>query len=208
MTAWAAPNLDPTPARRALRELCAPFFEDMSWVDHCRVVDPAQMPPSAQTLLAHGGHMTATLRAHYQGVIALQVQADCALPTLYSRRILLTVDDPRRVVELGVVRLNLELMPDSARRAILAKETPLGDVLTSHGVMTKVEPRWFIQFPSSGPVVECFERGPEAAAFGRVGTIHCNGEEAIELLEVVAVSEPGAQATGLGVAGDRNMTPR
>lgn len=187
MTTPQPPNLDPTPARQTLKELCAPFFEDLQWVDRCEVFNSAQMPPSAQTLLAHGGHMTATLRLHYPGMIYLNVVADCAQGKFYRRRILLTLDNPHRVVEVGVVRLNLELMPQGARKSILEKKAPLGDILAAHGVMTKVEPRWFIRFPPDSPVVECFERGPEVAAFGRVATIHCNGEEAIELLEVVAV---------------------
>jgi len=187
MTAPASPNLDPMPARRALTDLCAPFFDDLSWVDRTVVVEPGQLPPTAQLLLAHGGHMTATLRMQYQGMIALHVVADCAQQKFYSRRILLAVEDPRRVVEMGVVRLNPDLLPEGARQAILEKRSPLGDILAAYGVMTKVEPKWFVRFPSGSPVVECFERGPAVEAFGRIATIHCNGDEAIELLEVVAI---------------------
>jgi len=181
------PTVDETAARRILVELCEPFFEDRSWIEACEFVQTSQLPAAARTLLDHGGHMTATLRQAHKRPIALEVLADRARGAFYSRRILLTTTDPRWVIEHGVVRINLGFVPEEVRAAILEKATPLGDVLARHRVLTRVEPKGFFRFPSGGPIVECFERGSAVEAFGRVATIHCNGDEAVELLEVVAV---------------------
>lgn len=178
---------DEASIRRTLVALGEGLFDDSSWVGEFDVVAESALPASARTLLAHGGHMTATLRSFYGSAIQLEVVADRAAADEYKRRILLSIGGPRRIVELGVVRIDLRFIPAAAKPVIMTKATPLGDVLANHNVLTRVEPTAFLKFRSGGRIVECFERGPGVEAYGRLATIHCNGDEAIELLEVVAV---------------------
>lgn len=180
-------QLDEASIRRTLAALGEGLFDDASWVGEFEIVAESALPASARTLLAHGGHMTATLRSHYGSAIQLAVSTDFTKGDVYKRRIVLTTPSPRRVVELGVVRIDLRFVPAPIKAAILDKRTPLGDVLAAHGVLTRVETTAFLKFRAGGMVVECFERGPSVEAYGRLATIHCNGDEAIELLEVVAV---------------------
>ena len=186
MTLQSNAPLDEAAVRRELVSLGEGLFPDSRWMDGFELIDEAKLPATARTLLAHGGHMTAALRKFYASSIQLEVIADRAAGDEYKRRILLAIGGPRRVVELGVVRIDLRFVPPAAKPVIMTKATPLGDVLATHNVLTKVTPRAFLRFRGGGAVVECFERGPSGEAFGRLGTIHCNGDEAIELLEVVA----------------------
>jgi hypothetical protein len=62
----------------------------------------------------------------------------------------------------------------------------LGAVLIKHNVLRRVKPRWFMSFPKDGPVMALF--GPSehvGPAYGRIGTIYCDGEPAIEVMEIV-----------------------
>lgn len=178
--------VDEASVRRELIRLGDGLFPDSNWMDGFELIDEAALPAPAKTLLAHGGHMTATLRKFYSSAIQLEVVTDRSTGDEYKRRILLAIGGPRRIVELGVVRIDLRFIPAPAKPVIMTKATPLGDVLANHNVLTRVTPRAFLRFRGGGTVVECFERGSDIEAFGRLGTIHCNGDEAIELLEVVA----------------------
>ncbi len=171
-------------ARDELASLCEGFFDDLAWLSDCALVAADQIPPEIRRMLVHGEHMTATLKRHYNQPVALRVLDHRADGGTYRRKILLTVDEGRRVVEFGIVRMTFAALDDAAREVVLSRETPLGEIFERFDVLTKVEARRYLRFPSESPIVQCF--GPATAeAYGRVGLIHCNGDPAVELLEVV-----------------------
>lgn len=171
-------------AREELASLCEGFFDDLAWLSDCEWIAAGQMPPETRRMLVHGEHMTATLKRCYHQPVGLRVLDDRAEGATYRRKILLTVDEGRRVVEFGIVRMTFAALDDAAREVVLLRETPLGDIFERFDVLTKVEPRDLWRFPSETPIVQYF--GPAAAAaYGRLGLIHCNGDPAVELLEVV-----------------------
>jgi hypothetical protein len=168
-----------------LASLCVGFFGLSDWLTNCEALTPDQLPLEIRRLLVHNEHMTATLKRHYNCPVGLRVLDHRADGDVYRRKILLTVDEGRRIVEFGIVRMSLGSLDEAARREILSRQTPLGEVFVRFEVLTKVEPRWFLRFPENTPVVQYF--GPSVSeAFGRIGVIHCNGDPTIELLEVVA----------------------
>ena len=148
-------------------------------------VQAAQLVEPYRGLLVHHEHMTAVLQAHHGGALQLEVLQECLDDNIYSRLIQLTVRDSAQVVETGIARLNLELMDDAVRGAILTRNRPLGDVLIRHEVLRWIQPLWFLRFSGRSGLLQPFGPGsPEA--FGRIGIIHCHGQPAIELLEIVA----------------------
>ncbi len=164
--------------------LCEGFFADTRWLARCAPLDAIDLPPDIRCLLAHNNHMTGTLRRHYSQSVALRVLEHRDDGDVYRRKIILTVDSGQRVVEFGVVRMNLATLDASARSAVLSRKTPLGEIFEQFDVLTRVEPRGYFRFPSDSPVVQCFASGV-VEAFGRLGLIHCNGDPAVQLLEVV-----------------------
>jgi hypothetical protein len=104
----------------------------------------------------------------------------------YTRKILLRPQGTDQVVEVGIVRLNFRFMSREVREEILARHTPLGAILIRHKVLRKVQPRWFLKFPPSAPLLEAAGVAFPGVSYGRIGTIDCNGEPAIEVLEVVS----------------------
>ena len=149
-----------------------------------RPVPGAHVPEPFRRLLVHEAHMTTTLNAYYGGAVGLEVLESREHGDLYDRRILLRVPDGR-VVEYGIARLRLDLIATSIRNEILARQRPLGDILISYDVLRRIEPQWFFEIHLGAACLKHFDVGVEGGAFGRVGRIHCDGEPAIELLEVV-----------------------
>ncbi len=179
-----SPNRAAEP-QEALLRLCTAFFRDLGWIEQCQVVDSAEMPETARRLLVHQEHMTPRLREHHGRELRLDVRADRLDGDHYTRKIKLIVTGGEEIAEFGIMRIDLRFVPASARAAILERRIPLGDVLVTHGVLTRVEPWAYLRMPAPSPIMACLGRAESAAAYGRLATIHCNGNEAVELLEVV-----------------------
>jgi hypothetical protein len=130
--------------------------------------------------------MTLRLNAYHETSVALRVHRHEQAGDLYHRLITLTPPGSEHVVEVGVVRVHLNYTDEAVRQEILERETPLGDILTQHNVLRRIEPRWFVRCDAGNPVLALFNRPLGGAVYGRLGVIHCNDEPAIELLEVVA----------------------
>jgi chorismate-pyruvate lyase len=152
------------------------------------VVTSKEIPSPFHDLLVHEQHMTATLEAYCGRPMRLRVLDHQQVEDVYRRKIVLTPADDDTVVELGVVRINLHFAPESVRKEILERRTPLGDILIRHDVLRRIEPRWYLRFPAEGSLAAGFGYAPptpRAELYGRIGTIHCNHRPAIELLEIV-----------------------
>jgi len=167
----------------ALADLCDGFFDSVEWTARCRRLHPDELPEPFQLLLVHREHMTERLEACYGRPVELVVLAQQRAAHEYARKILLTLRGWSTRVEFGIVRMNLELMSAPVREEILATGAPLGDILIRHGVFRRVSPRWYFEFPGATPIADEF--APGETLIGRVGTIYCDEEPAIELLEVV-----------------------
>jgi len=177
-------QLDHSNPQEALADLCEGFFEDRSWVTSCEAVEADDIPPPVRKLLAHDRHMTATLKAHYRQEVELRVLRHRLEGDQYTRKILLTLPDRGDVVEFGIARVDLRFTDEEVRSAILGRAMPLGAILIGHRVLTKVTPIWYLRFPADCPLKMYFGQ-PSVEAYGRLATIHCNGDEAVELLEIV-----------------------
>jgi len=171
----------------ALRMMCAEFYPDLSWIGRCEAMEASRLPATARQLLAHANHMTPTLRAHFGRSATLQVLDSHQEGDDYRRRILLTLDEGKSIIEFGIVSMDLGCVDPSTRQAIVDRTAPLGDLLQKEGRMTRVEPKWFVRFPAGGPIVECFGARGKVDAYGRLAIIHLDHKPAVELLEVVAV---------------------
>ncbi len=184
-----------TPVQRTLFELnsgtvglvslCAGFLDVDTAVADAHAIDPAAMPDTYRDLLDHTDHMTTTLERYHNGAVALRVLQEWRHDTVYGRMILLEHSPTGRIIEFGIVRMDLTVIPPDARDEILRSETALGDILIRHDVLRRIDPKWFYRFGHDSPFVTDFNTNAPADAFGRVGIIHCNDRPAIQLLEVV-----------------------
>jgi hypothetical protein len=172
--------------QKALVELCSPFVGATGVGPECEVVGKDEIPEPFRWLLVHRNHMTKVLEAQYGRTMELEVVEHKLEEDFYTRKILLRPAGTDVVVEFGIVRLNLGFVPKAVREEILERKTPLGAILIRHKVLRRVEPKWYLRFPASAPLLTAAGMGALShAVYGRIGVIHCEHEPAIELLEVV-----------------------
>ncbi|NOT00749.1 MAG: hypothetical protein HOP29_08985 [Phycisphaerales bacterium] len=177
---------DCTTVADAIASLCRGLTEPVEpWRD-CRDASPDEMPSACRDLLVHHDHMTTALERHHGQSVALHVLRHRDESNAYRREILLTLGNTGRVVEYGVVRVNLDVVSPAVRQEIVERRAPLGDILMRHDVLRRVEPLWFVGFDGDSPVAAHFGGTGRGPVFGRVGMIHYDHQPAIELLEVVA----------------------
>ncbi len=171
-------------ASEALHELCACVGESDHSLQAGVEVAAEAVPGAFHDLLVHETHMTPRLARFHGGPVSLEVLTHQTRGEVYTREILLRTSGGA-VVEFGIVRLNLTCTTNEVAEAILARETPLGDILNQHRVLTRVKPRWYVRFEPAGVLADHFGRSVGTALYGRVGTIYFHDQPAVELLEIV-----------------------
>jgi hypothetical protein len=175
-----------TPAA-AIEELCAGFDGFASGEPAFEQVAAADVPSPYSRLLVHNQHMTSVLGDYHGTPVDLYVLGVRQDGDYYTRKIFLTPRGSAQATELGVARVNLRCLRESTRNEIIEARRPLGAVLASHERFRRIEPRWFLRFPRGSPVLRWFGFPDDGPFYGRIGTIYCTGEVAIELLEIVTV---------------------
>src|SRR3954469_17259433 len=172
--------------QEALLELMAPFVGGPAASPEGEEVAAEDVPEPFHWLLVHRNHMTKVLEAQYGRPMDLEVVEQHLDDEFYTRKILLRPQATDVVVEVGIVRLNFRFMTREVRDEILKRETPLGAILIRHKVLRKVQPRWYLKFPANAPLLAAAGAIFPHTTYGRIGTIYCNHEPAIEVLEVVS----------------------
>lgn len=175
-----------------LAELVALFFDDPRTLATFRRVEEQDMPPVARELLAHDSHMTVTVESYHRSPVRVHVLQTLTDGPYYAREILLRRTSDDRVVQFGIVRLDTRVLSDLVRDEILSQRQPLGRVLIEHDVLRKVEcvALWEV---SPGPRLQSLlGLRSQDRTYGRTALIHCNGEPAVELLEIVTCESRGA----------------
>ena len=158
-----------------------------------REVAAAAMPQPYRELLAHNHHMTVTVERHHGSLVDVRVLERRPTPRHYARKILLTRQSDGRVVQFGIVRLDLSVLDEGVRQEIESGIDPLGRILIRHSVLREVELFKLFEVSPGPDLCHLLNMTPEQRTYGRTALIHCNGQPAVELLEIVT---PDEQARG------------
>ncbi len=129
--------------------------------------------------------MTVTVEAHHGGLVDVRVLERRHVADQYGRKILLTLQGTGRVVQFGIMRINLDCCEPDVRAEIVAGQTPLGRILIQHNVLRRIEPTAFLRVVPGKAMMNWFGLDRPQPTYGRLAIIHCNGRPAVELLEVV-----------------------
>jgi chorismate-pyruvate lyase len=160
------------------------LFPPSSYLREFDVVQPDWMPEPYRKLLVHEHHMTVTVEAHHASLVDVQVLERKRDGDSYARKILLALQSTGRIVQFGLVRIRLNYCEPAVRDAILEEKTPLGRILIEHNVLRRIEPTEFLRVTPGPDMIAWF--GSSAPTYGRLALIHCDGQPAVELLEIVA----------------------
>jgi hypothetical protein len=187
------PDLMKSPAIRApdLRGLYALFRRDtLDEIPEHEIVPGDEVPEPYRRLLVHEHHMTVTVEDFHGDAVDVRVLDRIEGGTFYARKILLALQKSGRVVQFGIMRINLALCGPAVRKEIIAAQTPLGRILIEHDVLRRIEPKNFLRIVPGNDMMKWFGLARPRPTYGRLALIHCDGQPAVELLEIVAPEPP------------------
>jgi chorismate-pyruvate lyase len=171
-----------------LEQLVKLFFQEPETeLGSCSEIAATEMPAMADRLLNHCEHMTVTVEAFHGTEVDVRVleELESESEPHYCRKILLSRKSDGGVVQFGVVRLDMSVLPEDVQQKIREKNIPLGRILISHGVMRDVRLAKLYRFDAGTEMARHFGQPVGTPFYGRTAWMFCNGKPAIELLEIV-----------------------
>ena len=167
-----------------LTQLTRQFYPSLDDLGQISPVEASQLPEAYQGLLAHDDHMTVTVEAFHDSLVDVQVLQQHYDPPYYSRKSLLTRRTDGRSVQLGLIRICLDLLPQVVRTEVLAGKIPLGRILIRHHVMRHVQLCQLWRVDPGKELREHLGLPPGTAFYGRTAQIIVQDRPAVELLEM------------------------
>ena len=156
----------------------------------CTPISGDQMPEPYRTLLVHTHHMTVTVECFYGEPVDVRVLETARDGDEYSRKILLELQDSGRVVQFGIVQIDLNLLSPPVRDRIVEGKTPLGRVLIEHNVLRYIQPAGYLRVEPCDEMCRWFGLTEPTTTYGRLGVIYTDGKPAIEVLEILTPISP------------------
>ena len=165
------------------------FFPTLDALGRFTVCEAESMPSEARQLLAHEKHMTVTVEAFHHCLVDVEVVDRRWDPPYYAREILLRRQTDRAVVQFGVVRIDFNFLDEATQAEIRSESTPLGRILIAHNILRRVRLLGLWRIEPGPELLRCFNLAEPRTIYGRSAVIDCNGQSAIELLEIIAPLE-------------------
>lgn len=169
-----------------LKSLTDLFPAEQSLILQSEHIPASQTPEPYKGLLVHDHHMTVSMEEYHNCKVDVQVIADRLDDNLYSRKIVLLNSETDCVVQFGIVRFNLDYITPVIREEILSKEIPLGRVLINHNVLRHIDFGAMLQIKVGEELANLFTISVGETTYGRLATIFCNRQPAVDLLEISA----------------------
>jgi chorismate-pyruvate lyase len=141
-------------------------------------------PEPYHRLLVHEHHMTVTMESYHDCQVEVEVIESRYEDDLYCRKILLRNDVTQEVVQFGIVQFNFGFVTDSVRQEIESQQIPLGRVLIQHNVLRHIDLGAIIELTAGPGLAHYLEMNEGETTYGRMATIFCDGQPAVDLFEV------------------------
>lgn len=148
---------------------------------------PASLTPEPyKRLLVHDRHMTLAMEEFHGSPVVVDVLDRNLEGHIYSRKILLKRSDTGAVVQFAVMRFDLDLVLPAVRDEILSERTPLGRILVNYNVFRFVDLGAIFRLAAGPAFARSCGCCVGEATYGRLATIFCNQQPAVDLLEASA----------------------
>ena len=161
------------------------FYPDTWQLGQFQEVAPSQLPADYSTLLNHDEHMTVTVETFHDSLVNVEVLETQIDEVHYARKILLVRQSDKKVVQFGIVRLRFDFLDPQIQAAIEEQQTPLGRILIQHNVLRQVQLATLWHIETGDDLSQLLQVPSGSETYGRTALIYCNGEPAVELLEIV-----------------------
>ncbi len=149
-------------------------------------IPSAVTPEPYKGMLVHEHHMTIAMETFHRSAVDVRVLDHMLNGNEYARKILLVKHGTNTVVQFGIVRFHLGYVTDAVREQIIAGEIPLGRILINHNVLRHIDLGAILEITAGPGLAGYFSMPVGAMTYGRMATIFCNRQPAVDLLEVSA----------------------
>lgn len=183
----------PQPSTPDLQTLLGLFYPDSDQLGKFQEVSSDQLPAAYSRLLDHNEHMTVTVEAFHESLVDVQVLDARLDKNHYARQILLACQSNGKVVQFGIVRLCFDFLDADIQAEIESQQVPLGRILIEHDVLRQVQLATLWKIETGAHLSALFQVPQGTETFGRTALIYCNGEPAVELLEIMTVVTSGTR---------------
>ncbi len=170
-----------------LRSLTSLFTHAEPLFQRVEHIPSAVTPEPYHSLLVHHEHMTVSMERYHQCSVDVRVLQHHQDGDIYAREILLLKHGTTIPVQYGLVRFHLNYVIEPVRREIIAGETPLGRILINHNVLRHIDLGAILEITAGPGLAAAMQMPLGAVTYGRLATIFCNRQPAVDLLEVSAV---------------------
>lgn len=153
-------------------------------------ISSREVPQPYHKLLVHSHHMTVAVEEYFRSPVDVRVLECRRSGNEYARKILLAVHSTGRVVQFGLVRINLGACSEAVRNEIIEEKTPLGRIMIRHNMLRRIDPLAYLRVTLGDTMAEWFSATPGTDTFGRVGVIYTGDKPAAEVLEILAPIDP------------------
>jgi chorismate-pyruvate lyase len=169
-----------------LDRLVGLFYKQPDELGRFEEVGSHELARDYRMLLAHDSHMTVTVERFHNGPVDVRVLETRMTGTHYARKILLTRQSDGGGVQFGIMRLDFSCVTPAVRREVESQKAPLGRILIEHNVLREVHLTKLWKVSLGDDLARHFSLPSGEITYGRTAVIHCDGEPAVELLEIVA----------------------
>lgn len=169
-----------------LHSLTRQFSETQPLIHKAEHIPSAVTPEPYKTMLAHNHHMTVEMEKFHRCTVDVKVLDSQLNGDEYRRKILLLKQGTDNVVQFGIVRFRLEYVTPAVRQEIIAGKTPLGRILINHNILRHIDLGAILEITAGPGLAGYLKMPPEAITYGRLATIFCNRQPAVDLLEISA----------------------
>ena len=145
----------------------------------------SRIPHPYRSLLVHDNDMTLTLERHHGGAVMLRTLSTTTKGPWYLRRVLLVQEYSGRPVEMGAIRLRLDVFPDRVRRQILKNAVPLGRLLRNGGIDFTSQPSAFFAVTPNPEMMGVFWMREPRTLYGRQTELFEGGRKIGDIVEIL-----------------------
>lgn len=167
-----------------LKSLTSLFPEQSPLFEKAEHVPSALVPEPYKKLLAHDHHMTLAMEEHHNCTVDVKIIDRKEDRGCYCRKIVLTKKGTDKVVQFGIVKFDFQYVTEAVKNEIIQGEIPLGRILINHNVLRHIDLGAILKITAGPALAEYLQIEPGEVTYGRLATIFCNGQPAVDLLEI------------------------
>jgi hypothetical protein len=149
-------------------------------------VPDSNLPEPYRTLLVHQSDMTSTLEKFHRRPLRIEVLSRKREADFYYREVLLVIEEWRRNVEFGAIKISLGSFPRQAQEAILEEKLPLGSILHRYNLEYLSRPKAYLRIRSDEFINKHLRLTTDQWLYGRRNTLFLtSGGILAEIVEIL-----------------------